>query len=358
MSDPTDAAVEIFEQALLARREGDLARAQSLCTRAIEIFQTAGGENSPDTANLLNMLAAIRNERGDYAGAIDAAQRAVNILDTLGDAFSGADAAMLRLEALGRLGDVERHLAQYALAETHLKRALDFAVETFGEASDPASRARNDLGILYKHTGNFDEARLLYDTALANLEREFGREHLATASLYHNLGGLEHARGDFAAGEAPARRAWEIRKKALGAQHPDALADAVAYAGVLDGLERYDESEAIYRDVLVQYEKIYRSDHYEIAATLHNLANVCFAREDYEQAEALMRRTLAIKEKLLGDQHPDTALSYNNLGVVLQAQGQTDAARALFERALRIFESSLGKDHPQTVMARENLAAL
>ncbi len=354
MSDPADLAVELFNQALESRAQGDLERAQELCVQAIVFIQNADGENSPDAANLLNVLASIRDERGDYEGAIEAAQRAVKIVDALGDDFSGDDAAHVRIEAWSRLGNLQRHLARYPEAEIILKRALALAIAEFGEASDKASNARNNLGILYKYTGKFDDAKILYETALENIEREYRREHISTASLYHNLGGLEHARGNFAEGEKPARKAWEIRANALGSQHPNALADAVAYAGVLDGLERYDESETIYRDVLVEYEKLYRAEHYEIAAVLHNLGNVRFARGDYAEAETLMRRTLAIKQKLFGDEHPDTALSMNNLGVLLQAQGKIDDAREMFQRALEIFQATLGDQHPQTQMAREN----
>lgn len=358
MPDPTDHAVELFNQAMQSRAQGDLERAEELCAQSIEIFQNAEGENSPDAANLLNVLASMRDERGDYEGALEAAQRAINILDALGENFSGEDAARIRIEALSRLGNVQRHLARYPEAEIILKRALALAIAEFGEASDEASNARNNLGILYKYTGKFDDAKILYETALANIEREYGREHISTASLYHNLGGLEHARGDFAAGEEPARKAWGIRANALGANHPDALADAVAYAGVLDGLERYDESEKIYRDVLVEYEKIYPAEHYEIAAALHNLGNVRFARGDYAEAEVLMRRTLTIKQKLFGDEHPDTALSMNNLGVLLQAQGKNKEARNLFERALEIFQMTLDANHPQIHLAQENLQSL
>lgn len=355
MPAPTDHAVEVFNQAIESRAQGDLERAENLGAQAVEIFQDTEGVNSPDAANLLNVLASIRDERGDYDSALEAAQRAVNILDALGENFSGDDAAHVRLEAWSRLGNLQRHLARYPEAEIILKRALTFAVETFGEASDEASNARNNLGILYKYTGKFDDAKILYETALANIEREYGHEHISTASLYHNLGGLEHARENFAAGEKPARKAWEIRAKHLGETHPYALADAVAYAGVLDGLERYDDSEKIYRYVLREYEQIYPAGHYEIAALVHNLGNVRFMRGDYAEAETLMRRTLAIKQKLFDAEHPDTALSMNNLGVLLQAQGKHDDARALFERALEIFQAALGAEHPQTQMARENL---
>src|ERR1035438_9712630 len=90
--------------------------------------------------------------------------------------------------------------------------------------------------------------------------------HPAVAVLYHNLGGLDHARGRFREAEEPARRAWEIRRELLGPDHPDALADACAYAGVLDGLERYAESRPIYQHALEVWERMYGPVHFEVAA--------------------------------------------------------------------------------------------
>ena len=48
--------------------------------------------------------------------------------------------------------------------------------------------------------GRYDEAEPLYKKALAILERTIGPAHPDIASLYHNLGGLEHARGHYAKG--------------------------------------------------------------------------------------------------------------------------------------------------------------
>jgi hypothetical protein len=47
-----------------------------------------------------------------------------------------------------------------------------------------------------------------------------GAEHPDVATLYHNLGGLEHARGRYARGEPFACRSVAIREKALGAIIP------------------------------------------------------------------------------------------------------------------------------------------
>ncbi|MBV6395288.1 MAG: hypothetical protein HFACDABA_00863 [Anaerolineales bacterium] len=260
----------------------------------------------------------------------------------------------IRLRAMGLKGNALRHLARYAEAEETLRSALDYAIENFGETHEETSAARNHLGILYKYTGNFDEAERLYRAALGYLP---DKESSLAAALYHNLGGLAHARGDFAGGEADARKAWEINRRLLGEDHPTTLADAAAYAGVLDGLGRYEESEPIYRRALEAFERIYGPEHYEIVVNLNNLANVRYARGDSAEAEELFRRSLAIKEKTLGTNHPDTALTANNLGVLLHSLGRKEEARALFEHALKVFEAQLDGGHPHVKMARDNLVA-
>src|SRR5439155_25419661 len=103
--------------------------------------------------------------------------------------------------------------------------------------------ALNALGMLYKYAGRFDEAAALYDRALGLAERIHGSEHVSLASLLHNVGGLEHARGEYAKGEAPARRSVELRERALGADHPAVAADVAALAAIVDGLGRHDEAE-------------------------------------------------------------------------------------------------------------------
>src|SRR4051794_15704946 len=57
----------------------------------------------------------------------------------------------------------------------------------------------NSLGRVYKYTGRFEDADALYHRALALVEQSLGPDHPEAATLCHNLGGLEHARGRHAA---------------------------------------------------------------------------------------------------------------------------------------------------------------
>jgi tetratricopeptide (TPR) repeat protein len=171
----------------------------------------------------------------------------------------------------------------------------------------------NEFGVLCKYWGRFDEGERAYLRALGILEREFGKDALETATLYHNLGGLEHTRGDYAKGEPLGRKAYEIRRAALGDEAEPALADAVAWGGLLDGLERYDESVPIYRRALAYYEKRFGETHFETAATLNNLGLARAAQGDLEEARHLLGRCLATKRKLFAEDHPEVQLTRRNL---------------------------------------------
>jgi len=272
-----------------------------------------------------------------------------------GDRFNGATAARIRGKTLELLGTIRCKLGDYARAEDNLKRALAIAAAQFGEASEQAAEAQNNLAVLYKYWGRFEEGLRLYAAALRSMIALHGEESLASGVVYHNMGGILHARGDFAAAEEPGRKAWEISRRLLGEDDPRTMLDAAAYAGILDGLERYEESEPIYRRALTIFEEVFGPEHYEVAANLHNLAAVTAARGHPEQAEAHYRQALAIKEKLLGIESPDAALTRHNLGSLLNSVGRSVEAVPLLEKAVAILEKQLTPGHPQLALARENL---
>src|SRR4029079_13323959 len=87
--------------------------------------------------------------------------------------------------------------------------ALERAERQLGESVGTAGIAQN-LAVTYKYTGDFAAAEPLYQRALGIAEAA-GEPRLA-AVLCHNLGGLAHARGDFAEGVRWARRGIEVRE--------------------------------------------------------------------------------------------------------------------------------------------------
>ena len=348
-------AVELQEQAWSLQAEGKLEEAAATVGKALLHLEESGEANSPDAANLLNDLAEIESERQNFQDALVLAERAHSIEDQLGDTFAGEGAAQIRARTMGLIGEICRMRGDLVRAEVSLKEALRIVSSEFGEVSEHAANARNNLAVLYKACGRFDEGLRLYQQALDSVMQRSGEDCLASSVIYHNIGGILHAKSDFTAAESPGRKAWDISRRLLGEDDPRTLFDAVAYAAILDGLQRYDESEAIYRRALVIFEQAFGPEHYEVASNLHNLAAVLCARGDLEQAEKLYLRALAIKEKVLGAGSPDVALTLNNLGALFTRAGRPEEAAGLLQRAVTILQDRVAPDHPYLVHARANL---
>jgi tetratricopeptide (TPR) repeat protein len=350
-----DRVLQLQERAWTLHAARRLDEAFATCREALCIADVSEGHDSLDVANLLNDLTEIEADRQNFDAAAALAERARTIEEELGDRLIGEDAARIRLKTCELLGEIRRNQGDYACAEIDLLSAVTVAETEFGDASEEAAGARNNLAVLYKHSGRFDDGLRLYERALAAMIAAEREECLAISVIYHNIGGILHARGDFIAAEAPGRRAWEISRRLLGDDDPRVMLDATAYAAILDGLERYDESEPIYRSALSIYEKAFAAEHAEIATTLHNLAAVLAAVGNNAGAEEHYRRALAIQERTFGGDHPAVALTSNNLGRLLIDSGRRGEGVTLLERAVAILEQRIAPEHPHLVAARDNL---
>jgi tetratricopeptide (TPR) repeat protein len=310
---------------------------------------------SPRAAYDYYSLGVVFDQSGDYDNAGRCATLALSIVEPLLRQENSSSARLILFRSLGLLGTALQQQGAYAQAEEPLVRAIELA-EAMPDRPDLAAEAWNNLGVLCKYAGWFDRGAAAYARAIsvAQSAPETRGRNLLLAAILHNTGGLDHARGRFESAEEPARRAWEIRRELLGEEHPATLADAVAYAGVLDGLSRYAESRPIYERALTVYERVFGPDHYETAATLHNLAFVEYAEGNHGRAIDLARRAYSIKAKLRGKKHPDTALSAMNLASLLPPD-EAREARTLLNEALTTFEGALTAGHPHTACCRQLL---
>ena len=146
-------------------------------------------------------------------------------------------------------------------------------------------------------------------------ERSLGPDHSEVATIYHNLGGLEHARGRYARGEPYARRSVAIREEGPGSRPPRGGRRRRGPGGDPGRAGEARRGRALYRPAPAVFERVHGSEHYEIAINLNNLGALHQARGDLPVAEAAYRRARAIKEKFLGPDHPDVAMTLHNLAM-------------------------------------------
>jgi tetratricopeptide (TPR) repeat protein len=348
-------AIELQERAWALQVEGKLSEAAACCRKAIDLMTQSEGPESADVANLLNDLAGIQIAQEDFRASLTTAEQALKIEKVSPELWTGQTLSAVRIRTLTLIGTTYRTLGEYARAETILREALALACADFGEHSEQAANACNELGMVCKYLGRFEEGIGLYERALKIFTKAQSCDSPQVGIICHNLGGILFTKGDFAAAESFGRRSWEISKNHWGKESVQAMNDAVAYAPILDGLHRYAESETIYRRALGIYETTLGTEHYEVAATLHNLAAVLATCDRHDEAEQLYRRALVIKERLLGRDNPDVALTRNNLGRLLSDAGRLSEAVPLLANAVGILEKSLLPGHPQLACAQQNL---
>jgi len=109
-----------------------------------------------------------------------------------------------KIWSLARKGEIRRERGEYREAEALYGQALGLAEESLQNGDLELAELFNNAAVLYKYTGRFNDARRLYWRALRIVKA--AGDHRLLAGLYHNIGGLEHARGRFRRGEVFARR--------------------------------------------------------------------------------------------------------------------------------------------------------
>jgi tetratricopeptide (TPR) repeat protein len=281
-------------------------------------------------------------------------------LDEAERLFRSLEPESARLRHAVRLGLAGIALARglYDDAEHELRTAIAGAEADFGADSIETGSALNTLGMVFKYAGRFDEGLELYLRALQILERAGGMEHPDVAAIYHNLGGLEHARRNYAEAEPHARRSVELRRLTLGPDHPAVAEDEAAWASILHALGRDEEAEPLLRRAIDVIGKALGPNHPEVGGAWNNLAAVLQRRGDLAGADAAYRRALEIKEGAMGPEHPAVAITLNNLAVNARLRGEPGEAESLYHRALVILEGRVEPDHPNLLLTRRNYAKL
>jgi tetratricopeptide (TPR) repeat protein len=201
---------------------------------------------------------------------------------------------------------------RYTEARVLLRRVIALAEGRLGVYDLDVAVALNALGMVGKYSGRFDEAAAAY-RRVRRIMRQHGDDSVDVATLFHNLAGLEHARGRFARAELLARRALDLRAGTLPPGHLHVAIEMAALAPIVSAAGKPAEALPLLRRAIVVFRRAYGPRSYDVAVAYHNLAAAHAALGRLAEAKRLYGRAIAIKTRLIGAGHPDTALSRNNL---------------------------------------------
>jgi tetratricopeptide (TPR) repeat protein len=293
--------------AVALRDSGRLADAEGMITRAIDACPT--GTADAMRAQHLHVLATIRCDRGDLAGARTAAQTAVAIVERL---YGGSDARLAR--PLEVLAWIQRELGALPAAEAAARRALTISERLCAPTDLELAWRLDALAVILREQGQPAEARGLIERAMAITKETLGPTHRAIGSQSGVLSRVLRELGDASGALAYARQAVDISTSAHGPEHP------------------------------------------VVAVQLGNLALAQADVGDLDGALASIEWALRASRATLGNDHRDVGWQLAVLSRILRARGELDAAHDAAVEALHIGESTLTADH-SALAARRRLVA-
>lgn len=201
---------------MAAYRQGDLQRAEALCTEAVELARRLGGGPGEAAVSHLVNLAEIRRQMQRHDRAIAALDECMNMI------------GQLRLPDSWRLRPTNTLALVYAAtgrpdeAEALYKKTIALAItEAKGGSTDAVVRALNNLAFLHATTGQPEKAELCYARAMTHLDKlsaSNGHGHdEGDAELYSNMlnnfADLLAARRDFAKARPLYERSLAIQER-------------------------------------------------------------------------------------------------------------------------------------------------
>jgi serine/threonine-protein kinase len=255
------------------------------------------------------------------------------------------------------MGSIYLNAVRFVDAKLAFERSLALRRGNGGGASAEAATTLVHLADALRSLGNYAAADSVAWQALRIYQNVNGPADPYTADAWQMLSMLAVYRGDLAASATYARRAFDIRAAAYGADDPRIAYALEMLGGALHRLHNYDEAERDMRQALALYEREKGPNDPWLIVPLYRLAEaVANSRADYSEATRLMERAFTIARGSFGDDHPRTAYTIGMLAELESRRGNVAKAERLGRQAVDIFDRKLGRRHVAVGDAYADLA--
>lgn len=285
-------------------------------------------------------------DKGDYAGA----------KATLDSIFLEEPNS---ISARNNLGVLHKLFGRYNDALSILQEAETIVKREYPDSTSVLGNLYMNLGIIYNQKQDYELAiqylnqseNIFKDilNARGNMTPEAAEEVLkAYIKVYNNLGNSYFGMSDYRKALGSYKKSIEL-KKSIGAGGID-----VSYANCASTYERLDifDSAGIYYNHSIEA-KIAESgpDNYRLISTYNNYAVLLQKMGQYEKAFEYLGKALRISTDILPEKHQLTASCYEKVGNWYAANGQPEKALESYRKGINAnvfdFSSSDGFQNPE-----------
>jgi CHAT domain-containing protein len=303
-------------------------------------FKTLDGEKNHYYVLLLNYLANIHQQLGEYQKAIEINNQLISneyhliLKDTCA-----------HIEKYSNLGDIYREIGNYDLAILNLKKCKQVYYQLKCDKTIILAQVDNNLGLCYKMLGLNKEAEDSFKSSLKNCENTGKTKTDQYCVILNNYGDFYRELGRYGESSEILLKSLQIRKQYLDT-------NTRSYANLLNNLglvytesNYYDEALKRLLNAKNIYENIIGKNHQYYGNCLNNLASCYFYLGNYKLAKQYKVEALSIVEKTVGKNHFRYPTFLTSLALInMRLNNYNEAEQNLIE-ALLIAEKTFGKNH-------------
>lgn len=217
---------------------------------------------------------------------------------------------------------------------------------------------QNNLALVFKALGDFEEAKKLIEKVIISDEKNFGKNHSNTAISYSNLGMILRDLGCYQKAKHLLKNVMISNELNFGDEHPMSATSYSNLALVLTDLGDYKGAKELLEKAIISDEKNFGEEHPTTAIRYSNLALVLRKIGDNERAFFLLEKVVSLNEKKFGKDHPTTIGNYSNWAMALRDLGEFIRAKKLLEKVLDFDMKNFGEEHPVIATNYSNLALI
>jgi eukaryotic-like serine/threonine-protein kinase len=337
---------------LLRSDQAKFEDAERLVRQGLEWDTRNLGTNDPAVAFGTYALGKVLENRGSYDASIRVLQDAVRMRSA-----AGTDTADLA-DSLLELANSHFYAGHYTESQTLNQRVLQIHRQLFGPRHPLVAEDLINLGAIQQELGHYKEAEQYHRQALAINEVFYGKDHFKTASSLTLVARalIKENRYDEAA--QLLERALSIQETVFGKVHPNVASAVNDLGAVALARHRFDEAQADFERMATIYHAVYNGKHYLIGIALANEGSVYMARQDYAHAEPLYRSALAMYAETLPKDHLNVAITRIKLGRVLLRQNRLKEAEEATREGYEILSKQANPSVTWLQSAREDLTTI
>ena len=214
----------------------------------------------------------------------------------------------------------------------------------------------SNFALVLGENGDLNNAEQLEVQVMDMRKKLLGAEHPDTLISMGNLASTYRNQGRWNVAEQLEIQVMNMRKKLFGAEHPDILVSMGNLANTYRNQGRWNEAEQLEIQVLDMRKKLLGAEHPVTLTSMANLASTYRKQGRWNEAEQLEIQVMNMRKKLLGAEHLETLTSMANLARIYRNQGRWNEAEQLEIQVMDMRKNLLGTEHPVTLTSMANLA--